>query len=53
MSCGGEHDMDCAEALARMVFFIDNELADADAPRSSATSTTARRASPTTPSSAP
>jgi len=31
MSCGDPHDKDCAEALARMVFFIDNELADADA----------------------
>jgi mycothiol system anti-sigma-R factor len=30
MSCGDPHDTDCAEALARMVFFIDNELADAD-----------------------
>ena len=30
MSCGGEHDMDCAEALARLVFFVDHELADAD-----------------------
>jgi len=30
MSCGDPHDTNCAEALARMVFFIDNELADAD-----------------------
>lgn len=30
MSCGGEHDKDCAEVLARMVFFVDHELADAD-----------------------
>jgi len=30
MSCGDPHDTECAEALARMVFFIDNELADAD-----------------------
>ena len=31
MSCGDPHDTDCAEALARMVFFVDNELAEADA----------------------
>jgi mycothiol system anti-sigma-R factor len=31
MSCGDPHDSDCARALERMVFFIDNELADADA----------------------
>ena len=30
MSCGDPHDTHCAEALARMVFFIDNELAEAD-----------------------
>jgi mycothiol system anti-sigma-R factor len=30
MSCGGEHDKDCAEILARMEFFIDHELEDAD-----------------------
>ena len=30
MSCGKHHDADCAEILARMVFFIDHELADAD-----------------------
>jgi mycothiol system anti-sigma-R factor len=30
MSCGGEHDKDCDEILARMVFFVDHELADAD-----------------------
>ena len=31
MSCGDPNDTDCAAALERMVFFIDNELADADA----------------------
>ena len=31
MSCGEPNDTDCAAALERMVFFIDNELADADA----------------------
>ena len=30
MSCGDPHDTHCAEALARMVFFIDNELDQAD-----------------------
>ncbi len=30
MSCGDHHDMDCEEILARMVFFVDHELADAD-----------------------
>lgn len=30
MSCGGDDDMDCAEALARLVFFVDHELEDAD-----------------------
>jgi mycothiol system anti-sigma-R factor len=30
MSCGGHHDVDCAEILARMVFFVDHELAAAD-----------------------
>ena len=26
MSCGGEHDKDCDEVLARLVFFVDHEL---------------------------
>jgi mycothiol system anti-sigma-R factor len=30
MSCGDQHDQDCAEILARLVFFVDHELADAD-----------------------
>ena len=30
MSCGKHHDTDCAEILERVVFFIDNELEDAD-----------------------
>ena len=30
MSCGKHHDVDCAEILERVVFFIDNELEDAD-----------------------
>ena len=30
MSCGKHHDVDCEEILARMVFFVDHELADAD-----------------------
>jgi mycothiol system anti-sigma-R factor len=31
MSCGDPYDSDCARALERMILFIDNELADADA----------------------
>lgn len=30
MSCGKHHDVDCAQILARMVFFVDHELDDAD-----------------------
>jgi mycothiol system anti-sigma-R factor len=30
MSCGDPHDVNCAEALDRMIFFIDNELEQAD-----------------------
>ncbi len=30
MSCGEHHDVDCEEILARMVFFVDHELEDAD-----------------------
>ncbi len=33
MSCGEHHDVDCAEILARLVFFVDHELADADEER--------------------
>lgn len=31
MSCSESGETDCTRALERMVFFIDNELADADA----------------------
>jgi mycothiol system anti-sigma-R factor len=31
MSCSGPDETDCVKALQRMVFFIDHELADADA----------------------
>ena len=31
MSCSGPDDIDCIKALQRMVFFIDHELAEADA----------------------
>ena len=30
MSCGKDHDADCSEILERVVFFIDNELEQAD-----------------------
>jgi mycothiol system anti-sigma-R factor len=30
MNCGDPNDTNCAEVLQRMMFFIDNELADAD-----------------------
>ena len=30
MSCGKHHDTDCSEVLERVVFFIDNELEEAD-----------------------
>ena len=30
MSCGKEHEVDCAEVLDRLAFFVDHELADAD-----------------------
>jgi mycothiol system anti-sigma-R factor len=30
MSCGRPHETDCSEVLERVVFFIDNELDDAD-----------------------
>ena len=30
MSCGKEHEVDCAEVLERLAFFVDHELADAD-----------------------
>ncbi|MGH3329780.1 MAG: mycothiol system anti-sigma-R factor [Nocardioidaceae bacterium] len=30
MSCGKPHETDCSEILERVVFFIDNELEDAD-----------------------
>ena len=30
MSCGKPHETDCHEVLERVVFFIDNELAEAD-----------------------
>ena len=33
MSCGNHHDIDCAEVLERMAFFIDHELAEADTAR--------------------
>ena len=31
MSCGQPHDSECSDVLERIFFFIDNELADADA----------------------
>ena len=30
MSCGKHHETDCSEVLERVVFFIDNELENAD-----------------------
>ncbi|HZJ06793.1 MAG TPA: mycothiol system anti-sigma-R factor [Nocardioidaceae bacterium] len=30
MSCGKHHETDCSEVLQRVVFFIDNELEQAD-----------------------
>ncbi|HEX6516157.1 MAG TPA: mycothiol system anti-sigma-R factor [Nocardioidaceae bacterium] len=30
MSCGKPHETDCSEVLERVVFFIDNELDEAD-----------------------
>ena len=30
MSCGNHHDVDCAEILDRLAFFIDHELETAD-----------------------
>jgi mycothiol system anti-sigma-R factor len=33
MSCGDHHDVDCADILARMVFFVDHELENADLER--------------------
>ena len=30
MSCGKPHETDCSEVLERVVFFIDNELEEAD-----------------------
>jgi mycothiol system anti-sigma-R factor len=30
MSCGKPHEVDCSEILERVVFFIDNELDQAD-----------------------
>ena len=31
MSCGKHHETDCSEVLERLAFFVDHELADADA----------------------
>ena len=30
MSCGKHHEVDCAEILERLQFFVDHELEDAD-----------------------
>ena len=31
MNCGKQHETDCAEVLERLAFFVDHELANADA----------------------
>ena len=30
MSCGNPHEMDCADALAKVYLYLDGEMADAD-----------------------